>query len=190
MLQPRLILFPQQHIDNTTDFISLLTEAQLISGKFDFKQHIHYLVGQQFFQHIMFLGCSPFIQTELPEDVNDMNFCHIEITSSQSETQFFHAQQMRPPRCPHCKNQISHWRIIIKQWQQDKSCDSYTCPECQQIVNITELNWRNKAGFGREMISIWGVFEGEAIPNDTFLSQLKQWTGVNWQYCHATGDHY
>jgi len=120
-----------------------------------------------------------------------VNFCHIEIVLSQPNPLFFHAQQVRPPRCPHCKHEVLDWHFMIQQWQQDKSQFSYICPECHLAIDVTQLDWRSKAGFAREMINIWGIFEGEAIPNFAFLAQLKQWSGgINWQYCHATGDIY
>lgn len=190
MQQPRLVLFPQQALDNTIDFIALLTDIQLIDNHFDFKQQTHYLVGQQFFQHITFLGCSPFIKTEIPDDINDVNFCHIEIVPLQTELQFFHSAQLKPPRCPHCKYVIQNWRELLTQWQQNKSQHRYTCPECKLTMTMPELSWSSKAGFARTMINIWGIFEGEAIPNFTLLAQLQQWTNVNWQYCHATSEVY
>ncbi|MCV6636365.1 hypothetical protein [Candidatus Albibeggiatoa sp. nov. NOAA] len=186
MQQPRLTLFPQQPLNKVIDLPQFLTETQLIGESFNFKQQTHYLVGKQFFQHIMFLGCSPFIKTELSDDLDDVNFCHIEIVPPQSELQFFQAQKARTPHCPYCKYKIQDWQSVIKQWQQDKASFAYTCPECGQTMQIEQLNWHSKAGFAHEMINIWGIFEGEAIPSYELLFQLKQWTGVNWQYCHAT----
>ena len=189
MQQPRLVIYPQSSPPESVEYTSLLKQLELISDGFEFKTQKHYLVGQQFFQHIMFLGCSPFIKTELSDNIDDINFCHIELVSS-SEPQFFHSHHVRTPRCPQCKQDITNWQMAITQWQQDKTQTLYTCSHCQHTISIMELNWHKKAGFAYEMLNIWGIFEGEAIPSDNFLSQLKKQTDVNWYYCHATGNIY
>lgn len=187
MQQPRLVLYPQTPPQKPIQYSNLLQQLGLIGAQFELNQHPHYLVGTQFFQHIMFLGCAPFIKTELPTDLNDINFCHIELISD-SAPQFFHSAMVRTPSCPQCKYAITDWQTLIAQWQRDKM--PYDCPQCQHTTSVMKLNWHKKAGFAQDMINIWGIFEGEAMPSDDFLFQLKQYTQVLWHYCYATGTIY
>lgn len=183
--QPRLVLFPQQPLNVQLDFVQQLTNAQLIGEQFQFKTQTHFLVGAQFFQHIMFLGCSPFIKTELPNNIDDVNFCHIEIVPPNKQLYFFQTQKVKAPNCLHCQSTLHTWQSMINSWQQDQNQSIQICPHCHQSINITKLDWKNRAGFASEMINIWGIFESEAVPSDSFLSQLKQWTEMNWQYCYV-----
>ena len=146
-----------------------------------------YPVGEQFLQLITFLGCSPMIELELPADAEsreagsrDGRFCHVSLSGSGGELQFRADAHKTEARCPSCRKPDPQWREWINAWQTDQQQLHWACTVCDYTGQITDLNFRKHAGFGRNFIEIRGIYPSEAIPGEALLASLQTLTGCNW----------
>jgi len=176
----KLTLYPKNPefiIEQKDTLITSLKEIGFIEKHWQTPSQ--FLVGDKFLSLITFLGCSPYIEIT-PND--NHNFCYVEFAPRHDTVQFLHAPYTKAPRCRHCKYQEKQWQTIIEQWQQSKTDFVWTCPQCYKESQLHELNWRHCAGFAKEAIYIWNIFEGEAVPNDLLLETLENVTHVKWDY--------
>lgn len=180
MSVPRLVIYPvdsgfcpedRQLISDALAAIEFIGEPCGEAG-----QHA-YLIGEQFLNWITFLGCSPAIEIEPPADGSD-NFCHIRLSECYDRSVLRADSAGKGPRCPHCRHEES-------QWQQLDYEGEYTCPGCQQVTPVSELNWRKAAVAARFFIDIYSVFPHEAVLADRVLEVLQQATSTPWQYFYV-----
>lgn len=176
----QLILHPKdpQAVFDADILIELLRRQGLLAESFKFKDQTHYRPGEHFLELITFLGCSPVVSLGEPGLTGD-DFCHIALTPEYDSTQFIHGSNIKPPRCPTCRHTHQHWQGIIALWQQGRM---NTCPQCGNHSQAHELKWRQCAGFLRQGMIVWGIFEGEAVPSEQLLELLEQITGQRWSY--------
>jgi hypothetical protein len=173
-----LLLTPEAPYSSFADVDSLkktLIELQLVQPS----QTDTFLCGDRFPQLITFMGCSPHLLFEPPEDGSD-GYCHI-ILHHFTEIQLFTGQQTAPPRCPACRYRIADWKTQIDEWHKHPQ-NSWTCPKCQSAHNPAILDWRNSGGAGRIFIEIKNIFPGEAVPVDNLLIRLQQLSLEKWRY--------
>lgn len=160
--------------------IQALEEVGFIAESIDFQGEMHYRPGHEFLELMTFLGCSPVVSLGEPGLTGD-DFCHIALLSEQAEPYFLHGKNIKPPRCPHCRQTENDWQSLIQKWTDNKK-HPFTCPHCGQQSDITELKWRQSAGFLRSGIAVWGIYEGEAVPAEQLLNILQQQSGCPWKY--------
>jgi hypothetical protein len=133
-----------------------------------------YLVGERFLQLISFMGCSPHVRLEPPEDGSD-NFCHLSLLGPYRPPRLLSGSNTRPPRCPECGTAIKAWRDY-----RDKA--TITCDQCGTSSPMDRLEWRNKAGYGQLFVQIHNIFPGEAVPVDELMKRLEESGGGKWSY--------
>lgn len=188
MVQNKLVLYPIDthfHVDHLPSFIDALRQIGFVGELFTQRKRGGYLVGDNFFSLVTFLGCLPFVPIE-PK--NDEEFCYIDILPIQKEAQFLASNRLKEVRCPKCRYEEKAWQHVVEQWNKDKTDFSYTCPQCGHSTSIERLNWKRKAAITCWAIEIHGIYESEALPNDLLLDTLKQQTNVVWDYFYQSED--
>ena len=166
--------------DNPELLVRQLQEDGLIGKNFQANQHEGYLIGQDFLKLITFLGCSPNIEVEPPEQLSDWgNFCHIDIQIFD-EPQFFKGLNKPKCSCPHCRSRVTQALPDMTSWTPE--AELLTCPKCGEQTLTEHLNWRNGAGFGRFFIVVNSVYPNEAVPTDKLMSILKSASNEIWNY--------
>jgi len=175
-----LFLSPEQAQSDFTDIESVqktLIEIGLIAVD---KVAEFYLCGEQFSQLVTFMGCSPYLVFEPPEDGSD-NFCHVRL-HQYPKTRLLTGQQTAPPRCPACRYRVGNWRPLLENLEGNTALEQWTCPGCHENMSIFQLDWRQSAGAGKLFIEISNIFPGEAVPADRLLASLQHISGEKWHY--------
>ena len=172
-----LVLYPN-------DFLFSLPEEQLINilSGFDFigsqEAEDRYLIGEQFLSFICFMGCSPDI--ELTPQPDNKPYSYIELTVERHAVQCMISQNVKLPRCPHCKADLLELPTLLK-----KQCSlAVNCHSCNEVLNPAKLNWRKTAAFAKNIIAIGNIYEAEAVPDQQLLDLLEEATGVAWKYAY------
>ena len=178
---------PQCPSVETDVLVKSLQSIGLIGEPVRLKTETIYPAGEQFLQLITFLGCSPMIELQLPADAEsreagsrDGRFCHVSLTGSGGELQFRADAHKTEARCPSCRKPAPQWQERLHAWQADQQQLHWTCTVCDYTGQITDLNFRKHAGFGRNFIEIRGIYPSEAIPGEALLASLQALTGCNW----------
>ena len=145
-----------------------------------------YPAGEQFLQLVSFLGCSPAIELDPPDDPEQLaadsaagRFCHIFISSGE-QLQFRCDSQTRAPGCPRCRKPEPHWKPALQAWQQGKQGPEWECQSCGFRGSLSDLVFRKSAGFGRTFLEIRGIYPSEAVPGSVLLDTLASLTGGPW----------
>lgn len=167
---------PNSDFDDIDGVKLALTEAQLIQAG----ESNSFLCGEKFSQLITFMGCSPHLVFEPPEDGGD-KYCHV-ILHQHDTIQLLTGQQTAPPRCPSCRHRISDWKQYQQQWHEHTSSETWSCPACGSVSYPWQLDWRQSGGAGKIVIEIKNIFPGEAVPVDQLLAQLKNISKEKWRY--------
>ena len=139
-----------------------------------------YLVGDEFFRYITFMGCSPAMRLE-PAYEGDLDFCFIRLDTQLTAPVFRGHRQRFVPRCPHCRHGLAHWLDELQRWQADHD-QRFSCPECGADLSLPQLQWREKAAIGSCFIEVYSVYPHEGIPTTGFMAQLKSITDIDWKY--------
>ena len=174
-----LFLSPQ---DPNSDFhdlkaiASYLTETGLIDKR---QTDGSYLCGDNFTQVITFMGCSPHLIFEPPEE-GTSNYCHIKLHQHE-DIHLLTGGQTAPPRCPACRYRITDWQQHLQVWKTD-SGNSWQCPQCRKDSPAYKLDWRQSGGAGKVFIEVKNIFPGEAVPVDSFMKGLQEISGEPWRY--------
>jgi hypothetical protein len=134
--------------------------------------------GDEFFEFVSFLGCSPVVS--LGEPGKTAEICRIEIPAPLDAPRFFAGANLKPPRCPGCGYRTPEGRAIGEAWEHDHHAH-WRCPACGREYAAPQLGWRQCAGFGRVFVKVWGVFEGEAVPSEALLRLLAEASGQPWK---------
>lgn len=164
-----------------------LNEIQFIADPFEFRGGTHFRPGEMLMQHLTFLGCSPMIASD-DSDPTSEQYCHIEIAGPYPQQQFIGGANIKPLRCPHCKERTRGWGSIISPWRQDPTHQQWQCQHCGQSTPLHQIHWRRCAGFGQLFLKVWGIFESEAVPGDRLMQQLEQLSGARWEYFYYRGE--
>lgn len=177
ILHPRdIFAAPDPHsLHEALQTLGLLGEA------FNFARKPHFRPGDHFLELVTFLGCSPVISLGEPSLTGE-DFCHIALLPEQASPGLLHGDNIKIPRCPHCRQPQEEWQQRYTAWEADKQGFEYPCPHCQQPLYLPQLKWRQSAGFLRSGIAIWGIYEGEAVPSEQLLGSLEQQGLGVWDY--------
>ncbi len=165
----------------------VLTEMEFIAAPFEFMGRTHYRPGEMLMHHLTFLGCSPMIASG-SDDINGEQYCHVEISGPHGREQFVGGENIKPLRCPTCKERSRDWLSFIEQWRRDPNQDQWQCQHCGAQTPIHSIHWRKCAGFGYLFLKVWGIFESEAVPGDRLMQQLEQLSGARWDYFYYRGE--
>lgn len=172
---------PDVRPNGNGDLIAMLQSLGFIDTPFEFEGKTHYRPGEDFLRLMTFLGCSPVVSLGEP-GLTGEDYCHIAFDGPTEETRFIGGRNIKQPRCPKCGHRYQNWQELISAWEADRENYCNTCPDCAIELPLSELKWRQCAGFGRFFIKVWGIFEGEAVPADRLLDALQQHTGTAWSY--------
>ena len=161
----KLFLYPDDpnYVCNSHQLTSLLEKLEFIDYEISDKR---YAIGENFLSLLTFMGCSPNIELE-PQ--NDKPYCYIEISTAK-EASFIAGKNTKNALCENCKEPLS-----------DPVKSKMICPNCNQSIDTTKLNWRKSAFIASCWICVGNIYELEAIPNDQLLLALENETGVKWK---------
>lgn len=181
----RLVLYPEspQCRVSGPDLQQLLHSIEFIRDEFIFHSVTHYLVGERFFEHLGFLGCSPHINIMPPASGQeyDTEFCHVSLQLEEKPV-FMAGGNLRAPACPACKKCSMDMPAAAIDGKQIDSQQIWHCPHCGECQMLAGLNWRRTAAISQCAIHVWGIHESEAVPNDTLMRCLREMSGCEWDY--------
>lgn len=135
------------------------------------------LPGPKFMSLVTFLGCSPTVSNATTGETQTANEYYIEVAGSSKSAVAICGTTQQPPRCPRCKQVVSNWSDSSETGEID-----LVCAKCGFSSQWGGWDWRHQAGFGRQWINIWGVYEGEAVPGEKLLNSLQEISGFSWNY--------
>ena len=186
----KLILLPADPLCPPLDcgqLSSTLLAVGLIGAPVTLAGAVFYPTGENFLQLISFLGCSPMIELEPPTDPVELpaasaagRFCHVFLNCSETLT-LRADNQCSPPRCPDCRQPVADWQARIETWKENPTQSGWTCAACHFKGQLTDLQFRKTAGFGRTFIEIRGIHPSEAVPTDALLNTLQRLTDGPWK---------
>lgn len=165
---------PHNELLHALAAINLLGEAQIPQ---------RYLVGESFLSLFCFMGCSPHIEL-FPQENTQQAYCYIEIPKPAATTRCIISKDVKTPRCPQCKIDLSAWVSQLQQQCINTSC----CPECDNTLIPHKLNWRKSAFFAKQHIIIGNIYEAEALPEQQLLSHLENTTHIAWKYAYIRSE--
>jgi hypothetical protein len=168
--------------ESLTVIVDALREVRLLGDPYPRGRDEAYLVGEDFLELVVFLGCSPTVQLE---PVDDGRFCHVRVSEPAVRPRFYSGAATPSPRCPACRARIESWREAVAAWEADPDGGGQPCPACGEATPVPQLRWRHGAGFGRVFVEIPGVHPHEAVPADRLLDALEAATGVRWHYFYT-----
>ena len=180
----KLALHPSDPVLGPVDRDRLLAGLRgmgLIATPFEFRGGESFLAGPEFPRLLTFLGCSPHLLTDAV-DQDAAGFYCLSVAGPFTAVRFVSSRLTRPPACPHCKRRVPEWRGMISAWGNDTRGYAWNCPDCGSASRPEQLNWRQKAGFGRLFVEVHGVFPGEAVPADRLMAGLREISGSAWRY--------
>ena len=163
---------------DTKLLIDAFQKLKFIESPLDL-QNTSYLVGDDFLQLIVFLGCSPSV--ELAPTDERKQFCHISFIQPENIPQLITSKNTSNPRCPSCRKEIGASAITVKQWQQDSNIQ-WSCADCNFSGETSDLNWRHSAGVASFFVEVNNIFPNEAVPSDELMSALQKATDSEWRY--------
>ncbi len=173
-----------------------LRDMEIIQQPVNNQQHC-YAVGDGFMQQIIFMGCSPAIELQIPDvmEAGKVNFTFVRLSQHAGEDgqyavpyygkRYDHIQQV--PRCPACRRPV---KADISQLHSSlrSDPDRITCHACQHSSDVADLDWRKQTGWGNVFIEILNVYPHEAVPTDGLLQALSETTTSNWKYFYTAHD--
>jgi len=160
-----------------------LRDIGFINDRFLFRDAEHFKPGEEFLHLLTFLGCSPVVSLGEPGATGD-EFCHIEFTEPADEVHFIAGDNIKVPRCRHCNQRIDEWKAMMEMWQREGVAE-WQCPHCGHSTPLHRLKWKQCAGFGRQFLKVWGIFEGEAVPGEELMSALRHASQLEWDYFYC-----
>lgn len=175
----RLVLAPRDPLacPDRDQLIRALSEAGFIAAAIA-DRHCAYQVGDAFLGLIAFVGCAVSIATD-PKTGGA--FCHILIPPATAVPRCCYGRNTRAPRCPDCRGRLADWQSHIARWTHEPDAE-VTCPKCGRSNVLWQWDWKQQAGFGRQLIEIEEVFPGEAVPTLGLLEQLERASGCAWDF--------
>jgi len=156
-----------------------------------------YGLGDGFLQQIIFMGCSPAIELEVPDsiDSNELNFSFARLLHVQDLAPFhgydFSALQ-QVPRCRQCRRSVAPDRqafIDLLEASTNTNTDKQiVCRACNTAVRLAELDWRKQTAWGNIFIEIFHVYPHEAVPTDAFVQHLSDVSQTPWEFFYTQAD--
>jgi hypothetical protein len=177
-----LVLYPLDHATRVDpqQLQQALAATGLTGELHDWQGEQHFLAGEHFLERVTFLGCSPFIHLVPPEnDAQGSDYCHIVVKAQGNELAFLGGDNVRTPRCPHCRQTLDDWQ------QGLEHSEVFSCSHCGKPAPLSSLNWRRSAAFARSSVWIYGIHDGEAVPSERLMTDLVAATGCAWGYFYS-----
>ena len=138
-----------------------------------------YLVGEQFFDAFLFLGCSPSI--ELTPNEQQQPFCYIQFEVT-SKCKLVSGSNLKAA-CKACKQRYKVPLLL----EEKEDVPVVICSYCKKRHVADRIAWRKSAALSKVSISLWNIFEGEAVPSDKLFSLLQEESGEGWSYAYVSG---
>lgn len=187
----QLILFPQRDDVTAGQRDRLLTRLQeigFVGEPFTLDTREHFTTGAQFLDQLVFLGCSPFIETEPPADPGEREaaarrggFCHIHLTPALPQPRF-RANARARVRCPACRQSLAAAELPAAPQAL------HGCGRCGHRAAVADWNWQGHAGYANLFLEIWGIHPGEAAPTEMFLQAIENITDSPWSSFYTEAD--
>ena len=162
--------------------IGLLAAAQPLGNS-----HI-YPCGEHFLDLVTFLGCSPAIELDPPDEPARLTeasmagrFCHAFITGN-SPPRLRADARTPPPRCPACSSPLDDWAVTLA--ARRPLDHTWQCGNCRESFDIFSLSFRKTAGIASIWLEIRGIHPFEAVPGPTLLDFLQDLSGGPWRTCY------
>jgi hypothetical protein len=177
---PSLLLHPEDAYwtpDPGDKLTPLLDELGLIAAETDVCAATEFYAGPRFLNLIMFLGCSPRVVLDPREVREGETVCGVRYRL-YPEVSFVSADTPPRPRCPVCRASVSQLEPVAY-----NRC--LQCARCGEVRQMSALDWRRAAGFGRFFLDVGGIYPHEAVPADKLLEGLHRHTGCTWRYFYA-----
>jgi hypothetical protein len=181
----RLLLYPLDpyHSVDPIPLLELLHQRQFVEAPLPIEYgEQSYQVGDRFFDAFLFLGCSPNIELTPSTDDPQQPFCYLQL-ESRVTPQLLMGKNLKAA-CPQCKQRFSAEQ---KQTVDEQGAISIHCKNCGSIQPVQQIAWRKTAAYGKTGLSLWNIYEGEAVPSDQLLTLLQQQSGVQWRYSYIAG---
>ena len=177
---PSLLLHaddPLWQADKPASLASTLRDLGLI-GKCTASEHVaEFQAGEQFLKLVMFLGCSPQVVLDPELAEQGQAVCHIRLLSYREVT-LLTGKSNSAVRCTKC-------RAAVELPSAASFEALYRCQQCGNTSRVSDLDWRQSAGFGLCFIEINGIYPQEAVPSDKLLNALNAYSHCNWRYFYA-----
>ena len=180
--QSRLILYPVDPLLELAlqPLLKLLQQQSIIAQPLpaDLERE-GYQVGEGFFDAFLFLGCSPSVELTPSIHHPEQPFCYLQLESTPY-CELITGSNLKAA-CPSCKKRLEVPPVV----KQDKRKELLIyCGHCGCDSKDLSVAWRKTAALSSTRISLWNIFEGEAIPSDRLLDQLQQQSGLLWRYSY------
>ena len=133
--------------------------------------------GSQFLGLVSFLGCSPRAVLDAGRSENGQPACFVRL-HQYPDVRFMADMRSLRVRCPQC-------RTAVTAVDTDAHDASFTCSDCAGTIAVSQLDWRQSAGFGRCFLEIGSIHPHEAVPSDGLLLRLREYSGTGWRYFYA-----
>jgi len=189
MSAPKMLLHPaaqETAVIPSDKLARVLQEIGLIGEPRHLQDALFYPAGERFLQLVTFLGCSPAIEIEPPDDPLELEkasaagrFCHVFLSTGEA-LQFRHDSRTRAPLCPQCRSPEPDWNAELKSWQEGRGIPHWFCKACGFSGHLNDLVFRKTAGFSRTFLEIRGIYPAEAVPGPALLSRLEVLSGGPW----------
>ncbi len=158
---------------------TMLTELGFIGKPLpQFGSHL-YQTGEAFFDHLVYLGCSPVVHFAGDAEADEPPPTCVAIDAG---TKLVYGSNTVAPRCGHCKNALHGWTESLHAAEHEPAV---VCSHCMTPAALSSLNWRKRAALGSSFVKVHGVFPHEAVPGETLLTRLQALTGDAWRYSYV-----
>ncbi len=133
--------------------------------------------GAEFPTLVMFLGCSPRVPMAPAEALGGQEPCCVRQHLYSTPRCIGNAAAVKP-RCPACRTAHAPFEPVAAHTR-------HRCPACGKSAAVSELDWRQAAGFGRYFLEIGGIHPHEAVPSDKLLATLGEHSATPWRYFYS-----
>ena len=174
---PSLLLHADDPLWQAADPDSLASTLHHLGliGPFRASEHVaEFQAGEQFLRLVMFLGCSPQVVLDTEFAEQGQAVCHIRLLSYREVT-LLTGKSMPAVRCAKC-------RAAVDLSSAGSFAARYRCQQCGNESRVSDLDWRQGAGFGRCFIEVDGIYPHEAVPSDKLLNALRAYSHCDWKY--------
>jgi hypothetical protein len=138
-------------------------------------------VGEGFLRHVTFLGCSPHLVFDPPQNGGD-DFSHVALLGPYDSPRLIVGDNTLAPRCRVCRAAFADWRAEALTWMSHPASAVATCAACEALQAPAALDWRETAAAARVFVDVRNVFPGECVPGDELLARLDTLTGGPWRF--------
>ena len=180
----QLVLYPQDSQWTPDSLEDLCVRLGLAGARIEPADNGRFYIGEQFLQHINFMGCAPAVefapQPDQPPDYTRLTFIYLPKIHAEAYTVC--DLDMARPVCPHCDKRITKPRQHLSADQR-----SLHCPFCATKSALDKFAWREFGAHARTMIGIANVYPKEAIPTEHMLQEMQRLSDTAWAYFYFNG---